>query len=146
MLSKSWADFIIYILLLFFCQCMWAGKWTPPICLLFGCMVFHPGVARFILPNIFHFHVTDLNFTSSRDLLMKDFVALETSQFPSKGGHQVKSNDNWFHNSVSRRRHIVSRTLPSELTLQWHSGIHAFFFANSTFPQVLSRPLWDSSC
>ena len=50
-----------------------------------------------VVPNILHFPVTDLNLTSSRDLLMKDFEALETSQFPSKGGHQVNKNDNWYH-------------------------------------------------
>ena len=31
-------------------------------------------------------------YTFARDLLMKDFETLETSQFPSKGGHQVKKN------------------------------------------------------
>ena len=30
--------------------------------------------------------------TSARDLLMKDFEALETSQFPSKGGVQVTTD------------------------------------------------------
>ena len=47
------------------------------------------------------FFVIDLNFISARDLLMKDFEALETSQFPSKGGQQVKDENNWFHHHPS---------------------------------------------
>ena len=30
-----------------------------------------------------------MTMTTPRDLLMHDFMTVETSQFPSKGGHQV---------------------------------------------------------
>lgn len=34
-------------------------------------------------------HCCALNIPVPRDLLMQDFMSVETSQFPSKGGHQV---------------------------------------------------------